>query len=244
VLHHPQSGHLLASAGAAAIGTLSAGFTAIFLAAADTPPAPAADAGATQLYLLCGVALIFIGGLVKNAVDLRKGILQATAGTDRERADKLQAQIDEMGRRHAAEITELTRRHTAEVADLVKSSERHKGIVAESLARSHEQARQIEEMNAVHRELIETNRDLTRRIAELSKAALENNKIQAGTARILAEKAQSPASSDAIPTGLAPAPGEPREPLPITIVPGSEPVPTREVDGGPARGGPDPEGPA
>jgi hypothetical protein len=187
MLPHPAAGHLLASAGAAAIGTMAAGFTAIVLAVADPAPAPAAatDAGATQLYVLVGVILLFVGGLVKNAIDLRKGMIAATAGTDRERAateaaraEKLQAQLDEtnrrctdeikvLTRRHTDEITELTRRHTAEVAEWIKIDARHKGIVAENIARANEQARQIEDMNSAHRELIETNRDLTRRIAEL-----------------------------------------------------------------------------
>jgi hypothetical protein len=234
-LHH-HAGHLLASAGAAAIGTLSAGVGAMFLAAVDPGPAAAEHAGgdATNLYLLIGLVLFFVGGFLSKIVDFRKSWIAASQGTERERADKLQLQIDDMAQRHTAEITELTRRHTAEVADLTKGSERHKGIVAESLARSHELARQVDEMNRAHRDLIETNRDLTRRIAELSKSALENNKIQAGTARILAEKAQSPVSSDAIPTSLAPA-----GPIEVVIAPESEPVPVREVDGGKATAGTD-----
>jgi hypothetical protein len=227
MLHTPQSVALLVSA-CAAIGGLAAGGRAIYQAVAGPAPAgiPATDGDTLKLYLLVGVILYLLKELSTRYIDFRKGILQATAGTDRERADKLQAQLDEMAKRHAAEIMDLSQRHTAEVAEWVKIDARHKGIVAESLARSNELRDQLEKADARNQRLQEQVERLQERRDDHSMQVARNNQELTVTNRILAEKqAPSPVSSDAIPTSLAPP-----EPVPITIVPGSEPVPVREVD--------------
>lgn len=198
MLHHPEPAQLLASALGAGIGTAAAGFTAVFLAVASPPPS--ADAGATQLYILCTVALLFMGGVVKIVIDYRKGILQATAGTDRERADKLHA-----------EVAELTIRHAAEVAELTKANVRHKSIVAENIARTHFIEKSLEDADRRNQRLAEINSRLIEILGEASIQQGVNNSQLTATNRILVEK-----QSAAPPESPAPEPGP--VPLPVRDV--------------------------